>query len=524
MQVMDFNYNNFVDEFCKFSKEVFAGDDERRKKELKQIMKNLMTSKTTSIKRPIEVSDIVSEAKRMKLIASKLPNEIWMKIMSYLKNKDIFGSFALVNRHFHDLTLDPCAVKHLDLKDNKNKAKFKARYKQTLKVVKRSKTLIGLNITNEHYCKADWNELVIETLKNNQSLNSLQLTKKFGSDGMHLSANIANSLRLAKNLQYLKCDGIEFDTYILDAICNLKSLKRVILHQTHQTNVSSTQITPKFVESLAFSNNPVEYLSMYKFWESGNRTERAKALNILFEKKRHTLKRIFDNFGFCSHDHFQWSIARIARYNVSHEHCQAFPNFSECKNLEEFCGLLHLQDLALISDLPKLKSLIVKCPDKIVDDVNFLKQFQHMNFSNLKYLELKFVDTNDYDGIFIELTKTQFPLLVSLSVSVSLNRNRENDDKLLTETTVEDFIKNTPNLKSIQLCYYTSREIKENFVLKILKEANVIIFLHNFYRTTKEIKMFEKKAGPFLFEKFQRMHSDYCEFLMNHIYPLYNGK
>ena len=35
----------------------------------------------------------VSEAKQHKV--AKLPNEMWMKIMSYLKNEDIFDSFAI---------------------------------------------------------------------------------------------------------------------------------------------------------------------------------------------------------------------------------------------------------------------------------------------------------------------------------------------------------------------------------------------------------------------------------------------
>ena len=101
-----------------FALEVFAGNDERKKVQLLEGMENLMNPIATfPIKRPIEVADIVSEAKRIKLTASKLPNEIWMKIMSYLKNEDIFGNFALVNKHFHGLTTDPSALKYLQLKD-----------------------------------------------------------------------------------------------------------------------------------------------------------------------------------------------------------------------------------------------------------------------------------------------------------------------------------------------------------------------------------------------------------------------
>ena len=81
------DFDKAVDEFCKFSKEVFAGSDENRKLQLLDGMKSLMNPKT-SVKRQIEVADIVSEAKRLKCNALKLPNEMWMKILSYLKNRD----------------------------------------------------------------------------------------------------------------------------------------------------------------------------------------------------------------------------------------------------------------------------------------------------------------------------------------------------------------------------------------------------------------------------------------------------
>ena len=46
----------------------------------------------------------------------KLPNELWMKILTYLPTKKIFRNFALVNKHFHGLTLDPSAIKYIQIK------------------------------------------------------------------------------------------------------------------------------------------------------------------------------------------------------------------------------------------------------------------------------------------------------------------------------------------------------------------------------------------------------------------------
>ena len=77
------DFDKSVHEFCKFSKVVFAGSDENRKLQLLDGMKSLMNPKT-SVKRPIEVADNDSEAKRLKLTAFELPNEMWLKILSYL--------------------------------------------------------------------------------------------------------------------------------------------------------------------------------------------------------------------------------------------------------------------------------------------------------------------------------------------------------------------------------------------------------------------------------------------------------
>ena len=87
MKILDVkDFNNAADEFHKFAKEVFASTDEKRKVQLLEGMQKLMNQNATSFKRPIDVPVVDSKAKKIKLTASNLPNEMWMKIMSYLKN------------------------------------------------------------------------------------------------------------------------------------------------------------------------------------------------------------------------------------------------------------------------------------------------------------------------------------------------------------------------------------------------------------------------------------------------------
>ena len=44
-----------------------------------------------------------------------VPDEIWLKIMSYLGNKTIFSNLSLVNKHFNSLTHDSRVIKSFNL-------------------------------------------------------------------------------------------------------------------------------------------------------------------------------------------------------------------------------------------------------------------------------------------------------------------------------------------------------------------------------------------------------------------------
>ena len=108
---------------------------------------------------------------------------------------------------------------------------------------------------------------------------------------MRLTPSVAEALRLAKNLQHFQTKYVELCPEILEVFCKLNSLKRLQISASN-----GTKITPEFVESLAYSNNPIEYFSARAFWKSGDENSRTKALNTLFEKKQDTLKRISDEF------------------------------------------------------------------------------------------------------------------------------------------------------------------------------------------------------------------------------------
>ena len=243
-------------------------------------MKSLMNPKS-SVKRPIEVADIVSEAKRLKCSALKLPNEMWMKILSYLKNKDIFGNFALVSKHFRALTLDPSTVKFLSVEDNSIKAKSMSRYKKWMKVIKRSRSLVELEIIN-NYDKLQWNDLILEALKSNPYLKTLK-TYNYGNKS-EFSHGIIEALKLARNLQHFQTGNVMLNQDVLDEICKLKTLKTLDVYG------SDDIISPQFIENLALSNNPIEFF--YSSSILGDELAKINAWHILFEKKKHTIKKV----------------------------------------------------------------------------------------------------------------------------------------------------------------------------------------------------------------------------------------
>ena len=75
----------------------------------------------------------------------QLPNEIWLKIMNYLKTKDVFGNFALVCKSFNNLTMDHGAIKHIHISNFKTEEDNK-RMEKTLQVLKHCHQLRSLSI------------------------------------------------------------------------------------------------------------------------------------------------------------------------------------------------------------------------------------------------------------------------------------------------------------------------------------------------------------------------------------------
>ena len=147
------DYESAIEVIETFVKNIFAGSDENQKKDLHQnllFLAKLYTPSNMTKKRPFEsdtnnaihvekkpriehievepnanqveakIGPIENDENHPKVDSGKigtLPEEIWLKIMNYLKTKDLFLNFGLVNKFFNGLTLDSRAVKYLKLAD-----------------------------------------------------------------------------------------------------------------------------------------------------------------------------------------------------------------------------------------------------------------------------------------------------------------------------------------------------------------------------------------------------------------------
>ena len=105
----------------------------------------------------------------------ELSNEIWLKIMNYLPTKDIFGTFALLNKRLNGLTLNS---KYLSF-DGNILDSDPIKLDQAIHVLKNVTGLVGINIKQSGM----WNVIVQEVF--NLDIPSLKSLNIVSPEGFH---------------------------------------------------------------------------------------------------------------------------------------------------------------------------------------------------------------------------------------------------------------------------------------------------------------------------------------------------
>ena len=137
---------DLVDDFENLVQQEFSNALENEKANFLQKFEHF--KETCKRKGPIENSENgFSMSKKLNIeMKVEFPNEIWLKIITFLPCKEFFGSFALVNKHFHSLTLDHSALKYLQIGEIKNDLQLE----NLMKVIKYSKKLKEVQLIAGH--------------------------------------------------------------------------------------------------------------------------------------------------------------------------------------------------------------------------------------------------------------------------------------------------------------------------------------------------------------------------------------
>ena len=97
----------------KFVKGVLIGNDKHQKSKMVVKLQRYLEMAQLLVRNQGAFQDQI-QSKNNKNVP--LPDEIWLKIMTYLNMKDLFGSVSLVNKNFYNLTCDSSAIKCITLK------------------------------------------------------------------------------------------------------------------------------------------------------------------------------------------------------------------------------------------------------------------------------------------------------------------------------------------------------------------------------------------------------------------------
>ena len=364
-----------------------------------------------------------------------------------------------------------------------------------------SREMREMCISNSHKT-LDWNSLIKDTLEANQSFKSLKIFHGLYRDMktesvLTFSPGVMEALKLTKDLPSLYLTNVTLSQDFLNEICKLKSLRKLNI---------GTSITPEFVKQLAFSKNPIEH---FKAKITGNEKSISNAIKVLYIEKKNTMKTV-GTYDLREEDEFD---------SIDHENCEALPNFNMCPNITHISGPLHMHDLELISDLPKLERLSINAEINI----NYLKAFHKMNFSNLKYLYLLNLKSgNECNEFLEELANVQFPCLKRLYVTFDkfgTENFLENAAELipLTEKTLENLITKIPSMISlvvnVNIGIDFTDEITHQFMLKMLIYENFLIAIEvndANDRYKKRVERFFKEKGTAIYNKWKSMR-DECD-------------
>ena len=413
-----------------------------------QKLMNMMYLNERNTKRPREVNGFESNSKKPKVdpVLTRFPDELWMKILTYLPTKDMFGSFALVSKHFNNLTKDSFSIKYLHLKNTNFDDSIEV--ENIKKILTRSTNLTEFKLIHFEQ-SSNICDLIKHVLKSSPRLKTIKVMTYIEAKACSFSTEVK---KFGKKLEIIDFRSFRVDQKTLIELTKIETLKSLAISTKHIRTFS-----PRFINTLAESKNQLEKFELNLMsGEERDINEIRSNINNLLKTKSKTLKS------------FELSI----KEGVCSDNCVPLTNLRLCQNLELFYGYLHPHDFAYLSEVPNLKTFIFDgiCSLLRHQSYEMISLFNQMNMSTLKHLSMEYKTL--YLEFFNTLEKVDFTSLENLY----FHPNHEYSKNIINQENLRNIVKNAPNLKIIEFGKNSCvSDFTNKYLLKILEERNIFV-------------------------------------------------
>ena len=445
-----------------------------------------------------------------------LPDELWLKIMCYLKTKDLFLKVALVCKHFYNLALDGGAVKCLEVR----KIPSKKVLLKIMEILKRSKSLTGLNINlnllddkNKRQKKFFFNDLLVQALTSKRKLKSLDIKLSNYKDAELLHDTLTCLNQNGMELEHLQLDGLK-GPYIFDIFKSIINLE----------NLRSLTLRPKY--SYAKPNDLISFAKNCKKLEILKINFKNYIGNALVDTE--SLVLAFDTFFMERQSTLRCLVVENILVNFGGR--DMLKNLDLCQKLEELelSGSPNITQSSLnkISTLPHLKKLVFR--NLNTHPAIFQSFLARLNKENLECLVIsrcpsfnEFIFRNimsnicfpKLERVFIGCKHTfdayDFNHVIEYQVTMQCIQ------KLNIECIIEEMINKSPRIKSIMLeVELLGLKVSDNFCLKMSKKYNVLLSWLDEPNQSK-LEQFLRSNDVVHFEKYMTMKNDLTEWCIN---------
>ena len=499
LKLCQYDHKIVIKGFQKFAKDIFDGNDENQKKDLLEILLDLVKNSgisrndqpVNSMKRALQVKDEVKDEPIEENVAKKLkhdqgpkvqvPYDIWLKIMNYLDTKDLFNNFNLACRKFNFMSMDSNAVKYLNLTSITDDTDLK----MVNKVIRRSKLLVEIKIDQ---CPRYWKTLMLEALKK-PKLKSIKIQNS-NSDVSFPGEKVKN---LGKKLEHLDLHEVKYSDNTLIEIAKIKKLK----------SLSNIWISQNVLPTITKNCYQLESITI------DAKLGMKPVLDKFFQKRGKNLKSLtIHGSGVWYQTPDPWD-----------EEEDIFEYISQCENLEDlYLNNLGKQIPRILYFPERLKRLHVNeshgSREEFLDIFDF-----NMNRSNITEIFLKNLSTSSIqDAVLIgRIANLDFPALERFYIrSKTVGEDEQYDNENINESTINTMLENSPNIKSIQIYGQSNRRFNSVISTEFMEDLCINRGIYVDFRfgnlDQTWLENYLKKQGPDVRKKYLKMRSDLPKF------------